>query len=56
MEADHIESLPGWFDMDWDEPAVVGHRCGFNRFRVTVLTNTYCECGTLIPREIACSL
>jgi len=49
MEADHIKGLPRWFNMRQGE---VGHRCGFNRFRVTVTTNTLCGCGLLIPREI----
>lgn len=55
MFTDHIKGRPRWFAI---EPGVVGHRCEYNVFRVTVihsigleapeLGKTYCKCGTLI--------
>lgn len=46
MKADHIKGWPGWFTM-W--AGSIGHRCGHNEFRVTVLSSDRCGCGTLIP-------
>ncbi len=45
MFTDHIKGFNRWF---YIEPGVVGHRCGYNVFRVTVLPSTYCMCGTMV--------
>ena len=49
MVADFIKGYPSWFAMNWDAPAVVGHRCGWNVFRVTELSQPKCGCGLRIP-------
>lgn len=34
-----------WFNMRWAD-AHAGHRCGFNLFRATAVSEQHCKCGT----------
>lgn len=49
MVKDFIKGYPGWFKM-W--LGSVGHRCGWNRFRVTKVSKYRCGCGMVIPEEV----
>lgn len=53
MIPNFIEGLPGWFSM-W--PGSIGHRCGYNVFRVTFLSRIHCKCGVKIPTEVVCTV
>ncbi len=56
MVADFIKGFPGWFSMMPTWEGVVGHRCGWNVFRVTDSSETRCGCGIKIPEEIVCGV